>query len=503
MGNSNSTSATSLREARGMTAFRVAVLICVFAAGAVLESVRRSALRDPEIWRHIRIGSWILANISWPHTGLFSQARDMAWRDFNWGYDVLSAAAYRSLGLRAIPGIVMIWRVLVGVIVFLLAGGRRLFWLGVTLSVVAQYVMSSSGPSVVLCSVVLFSVEVILLQQVRASENMPLMYVLPVLFLLWANLEVGFVYGLAVYAAFVVELLLEKYGSAESWQWVRQTRTAVSVSTAAYVGFVCVAATLVNPYGVYAYAGFFADQSDAPNVNLPGYAAMNFHRPQDYSLLLLAMAAFLALGLTRCRRIFPLFLLIGSAALAFRAERAGWLLALASVAIIGEAVSACSGELVPRKVPVWSWQKLGVSVASAMLVADVSFVVNVPRQQSVLLARMAEQFPVRACDYIRQHDPPQPLFNAHRWGSFLIWYLPEYPVAIDERRGLYPEDDENDYAQVMKADIPYQSFASMQQAQTLLMEKGSVMGEALRGVAGFQVAYEDDVAIVLVHPKKE
>jgi hypothetical protein len=38
----------------------------------------------------------------------------------------------------------------------------------------------------------------------------------------------------------------------------------------------------------------------------------------------------------------------------------------------------------------------------------------------------------------------------------------------------------------------------MKRARTLLLERQSVMSEALRGLPGFQVAYEDSISIVLL-----
>ena len=51
--------------------------------------------------------------------------------------------------------------------------------------------------------------------------------------------------------------------------------------------------------------------------------------------------------------------------------------------------------------------------------------------------KIDQVYPVKACDYIRNNGLPQPLFNAYSWGSFLTWYLPQYPVAVDSRVELY------------------------------------------------------------------
>jgi len=84
-----------------------------------------------------------------------------------------------------------------------------------------------------------------------------------------------------------------------------------------------------------------------------------------------------------------------------------------------------------------------------------------------------------------------------------MWYLPEYPVAIDARRGLYAEDLESDYFKVMKVDAPYQTLPAMKEARTILLPKTNVLAGGLKDVAGFRVAFEDDVAIVLLQSAKE
>jgi len=139
----------------------------------------------------------------------------------------------------------------------------------------------------------------------------------------------------------------------------------------------------------------------------------------------------------------------------------------------------------------------------AIVLAVFALAIRVPRNRETLLAKTGEHFPVRACDYIREHRLPEPLFNSYLWGNFLTWYLPEYPVAIDFRRGLYPDEEESNYFKVMNAELPYQALPSLQRAGTLLLERGTVMAEALETMPGFQVAYQDEISLVLLHESLE
>jgi hypothetical protein len=478
---------------------RMATIVLLLTIGAILESARLSSLKNPEIWGHIRAGNWILENQSWPGSGLFSQAAGLHWRDFSWGYDLLSAAAYRTLGLRAVPALLMLFRGALAAVTFLLAGGRRGNFRGaVALSAVAQFALMGIGPDPVNVSMIFFGAELLMLMAFRGSANFRPMLLLPFLFFVWANLDLGVVYGLGLLALFLIASCVERMSRAADWGWLERSPAEIPLGKAFMTGGACLAASLLNPYGYHVYETFWSIQTSAANRNLPGYTAMRFHHAQDYVVLLLAMGAFLSLGLRRSRDAFALLALVGCGIVSFHSQKENWLVALVAVVVIGEGISQIRGSSVSEARPTGSrWAYAAGGLALVAIFASIAILV--PGKRDALLAKVAEDFPVRACDYIREHQLPSPLFNSYGWGSFVVWYLPEYPVAIDQRRGLYAEDDEMDYFKVMNAEMPYQSFPPMRQARTLLLDKVTPMGEALREVQGFHVAYEDGISVVLIH----
>ena len=93
----------------------------------------------------------------------------------------------------------------------------------------------------------------------------------------------------------------------------------------------------MSPYFYHSYAAAAAELwLLVPYVQ--NLHAISFRHPQDYVLLLLSMAAFLSLGRRRSRDMFQIILMIGCLALAFTRQRDIWLLALASVAVIADAL---------------------------------------------------------------------------------------------------------------------------------------------------------------------
>jgi hypothetical protein len=224
---------------------------------------------------------------------------------------------------------------------------------------------------------------------------------------------------------------------------------------------------------------------------------MGFRQAQDYVLLLLTMAAFLSLGRRRSRDPFQILLLIGCAMLSFHAQRDLWLVTLAAVMVIGEAFRGASSLLDAEQKQARTRQMLtaaGLTVAALIL----AVAIRIPTSGEALLGRVAATYPVAACNYIREHHLPQPLFNPYEWGGFLTWYLPKYPVAIDGRTDLYGDDFMIQYSKVMNADLPYTAYPPLNQAATILLQRNSLMDEALSTVPAFKVAYSDNVAVVLM-----
>jgi hypothetical protein len=324
----------------------------------------------------------------------------------------------------------------------------------------------------------------LLLFEARNPGRERMLFWLAPLFLVWANLSPQFVYGLAALLLFVV---------------TEMAKRNENIGKPALATFgLSVFATLLTPYFYHPWESFMHSVTSAANDHFPDYVAMRFHQPQDYLLLLLTMAAFLALGLRRSRDLFQISLLVGSASLSFYSQRDIWLVTLAAVAVIAESLGATNVRETTFS-PKLRFVVLGITA----IIVLVAFVAVVPHRQNALLAKAAETYPVAAANYIREHNLPQPLFNSYEWGGFLMWYQPEIPVAIDGRTDLYPDDTFVTYAKVMNADLPYTLYPAFVQARTIVLPRHSVIAEALSAVPAFRVVYRDDVATVLAPTKQE
>ena len=136
-----------------------------------------------------------------------------------------------------------------------------------------------------------------------------------------------------------------------------------------------------------------------------------------------------------------------------------------------------------------------------VLAVFLAAIFRIPSSQA-LMNQAGRVFPVKACDFIRANQLPPPLFNAYSWGGFLTWYLPEYPVSMDGRLNLYGDEITERYFKVIDGKERLETEPSFTGARTILLERNSGLLKALTTLPGlreqFRVAYQDDIATVLV-----
>lgn len=484
---------------RGQLGLWALALLLLFSFAAVYESVRLSSLNAPDVWVHLRTGTWILENHAIPRSGLFSQYSNRSWNDSSWGFDLVLGTAYRIFGLRAIPLLQMGFAAAVAVITFLLArSGRAGFWQAVALSAIAQYVLGLQ-PLPYFFSILFFAIELRLLLESRYSGSVRELYWLPVLFLVWANFHVGFVLGLILLGVFLTALAIERWLRTLSVSWLSKAILPLPLKLVSAIAALSVLATCVTPYGYRPLANFLqALYSDVAFQHFAGLSAMSFRRPQDYALMLMVMMAFLALGRRRSLELFELLVLLGGTAIAFRVQQDGWMVVLAAVGVLSRTsiIKRRAGQRQPEMTSGWKW---GVVAITAIVVVIAG--VRLP-DRNALMNRIRQNFPMSACDFIASNRLPQPLFNEYAFGSFLSWYLPQYPVVVDSRVELYGDRILSEYFDVVGGKERLDAHPIIARAGTLLLQRNSAISKALKNLPALRVeyrlVYSDDLADVFV-----
>jgi hypothetical protein len=110
--------------------------------------------------------------------------------------------------------------------------------------------------------------------------------------------------------------------------------------------------------------------------------------------------------------------------------------------------------------------------------------------------RIPELYPAQACDFVRTHHLPQPIYNSYNWGGYLLWRLPQMKVSIDGRANLYGDKRVLRSANTMRGAEDWSQDQELMHAKTVLFERGAPLTTILRTRSDFRVLYEDKIAVV-------
>jgi hypothetical protein len=187
-------------------------------------------------------------------------------------------------------------------------------------------------------------------------------------------------------------------------------------------------------------------------------------------------------------------LLVATAWFAFRARRDLWFVVLADVYILATAGPGAARDeerfdLTPRR-----WALIGLALAAlALLTAwarDLS--------PAGLERRVASAFPVEAARVVRTGGYAGPLYNDFNWGGYLIWALPDLPVAIDGRTNLHGDERMERFGRTWAGLPGWERDPDLERAGVVIAPADSPLAAHLLDDARFRRAHKDALAIVFV-----
>jgi len=134
---------------------------------------------DNDLWWHLKVGDWILAHSSFPHTGILSRsAAERSWMAYSWFYEVLLSLCHSRFFLAGIAIYGWLLTLTVAYGVFWMT--RRLsgtFWPACLLATVTcAAFLFNVYPRPVFFSMALFTVTVTLLLEARRARRPQLLY---------------------------------------------------------------------------------------------------------------------------------------------------------------------------------------------------------------------------------------------------------------------------------------------------------------------------------------
>jgi len=476
--------------------FRGLALVILLTASTRLEPLVSSVL-DPDLWWHMRDGDSILAQHAFPHHGVFTQYVDRAWVAYSWGFEVIASRFYHWFGLIGLVGLRSTVEVLITASLFvILWRGLGSFWQAWPLAAAGMWAIHHClALQPMLFSILMFTLELGLVFEARRQGKMRPLLFLPPLFLLWANLHIQFAYGIFVLGLLAAASLVRAIFPSI---WSDSPGPKHDLPLAQVLGVTAVSgvATLMNPYTWHLYGAIFSYmRSSVPFVIITELQALNFRVPEHFVLVLIFAAGFFALGWRRSRDPFQLALLVLSTIIAFRMTRDSWFACIPALAIIADRQVSVVEEGIGKRLPRFAFA-VGTAMATFLMFLVVMWDSKV--NNTTLNRAVAASFPVDACAFVRAQALPGPIYNDMNWGGFLIWALPDQPVAIDNRTDLYGDEVLSRFYLVQTGARDWRSDSDLNAAQVVLLNRRIQLANLLSQDERFHLIYQDAIADIFI-----
>jgi hypothetical protein len=456
----------------------------------------RFRLADPDTWWHVAVGRAILARHALPVSDVYSfTAHGSAWIAYEWFGEVLMAAADRLGGLQGLEGLLL---ALTAILMLLLWGFAYVRSRSVKGAFAATMLLLPLAamqftlrPQLLGFAFLLLTLMV--LEKYRQGSRWVL-WTLPPLFAAWVNTHGSFVLGLFVIALYWACGLWDRHDEIlEAVRWTRIQRRDLEL---AFLG--CVVALVVTPYGtkLAAYPLEMAILQPLNIANIAEWQALSFKLVAGKLLLGVLLLFLLAQWLARMKWFLNELALFLSALVATCLHlRFLLFLVIATAPVLARLLSRWASGYQPAK----DRYSLNAVLLAALIVAMAS---TFPTLQK-LQGNIAEDYPVRAVDYLRR-DPPKHLLNDFGWGGYLIWKLgPKEKVFIDGRTDLY------EYAGVFSDYLHLQRLAPdtplilhKYRIGECLIRPDSPLATLLENSAGWKRVFEDRMSVIFVRQGK-
>ena len=443
---------------------------------------------DLDIWWHLHQAAWIIRHKSLPLTDPFTTyGLGKSWIAYHWLYELIVYAFYRAFGLFGIALYTTILALAITVALHALLRryvGDLLIATGLTALALAGMYPVLSQPRPWLFNVLFLILEVTVILDVRRTGEARRLWTLPPLFLVWACINVQFVYGLFVLGLAAVEAVIDHRSDRPATARPMQVTPLLGALAA------CVLATCLTPYHVRIYVPVLtAIRLTDPFLFLAELQAPPFRLIFDWVMLGLLLGATFALGRQQTVSLFLVSLLATGAFVAFRARRDVWFVVIASVVILA---ITCAPSVTRRAA-------LGVARTALIAIVALGVAVGLATTRvsaARLEAAVAENFPVGAAAFVEQRGYRGRIYNDYNWGGYLMWRLPALDVTLDGRNPVH--GDARIWASIRTfGGAPgWASDKELITADIVVADVNSALASLLRTDRRFTLAYEDHVAVV-------
>ena len=474
-------------------------------------------LVEPDFGWHLRAGLDLVAH-GWtvPDTDPYSHTMpDWRWVEHAWLTDGLLGLLYLGLEPAGALGVILFFGIVTALAWWIAAGQAsvprtyRLAAMVASLWVALPFL----GARTQLISLLGVAVLLRIWRQIQRGRRQWI-WVLPALFVCWANLHGGFTAGLFLSGVLIFGALLERI-CADSWPalaasldepvlaWEDLRQVVLALGIAAVL-------TWLNPYGWRLYVEIYDSLMDRYMIEtLREWQPVSFQgwAGQAYGFYLAGLA-FVVVGWYR--RVEPVrwLMLAVLLALSLLHWRNITLFLIVSVPLVAELLPLATATCL-QWVPALKTYATVILLAFTIVASSGLFLLGPEHVSHVWRAGTSPQdyfeqsdYPIEAVRWIRSHHEEigTRLYNDYGYGGFLLWQLPGEKIFIDGRMPAWRIGDRRifqDYMDLNREHSPEISILDRYRVDWALIPRGSGLALALESHPLWKVLYADGKAVIL------
>jgi hypothetical protein len=394
---------------------------------------------DPDLGWHLKYGEYFFKHGTVLRTNIFStEMAGYHWANVSWGMDVLTYAFYQFhgfLGLSlASAGIVTF------TFLFFAKAYKLDFWQQSVIFPILLYFLAPLNRNSFrgqLVSLMLIGLLIFLLKRYEARPG-KVLYLIPLLFLVWVNLHGLFLLGLGIFMLWEGLVLLSVFLKEHKLvPVITHLKYFIPVTLLSWV------ATFIHPFGIGIYTDVLAHLRSPLLQYVGEYGSVEELSIQWYNFLLLAVMVsmgFIAYGVRKSLREhiadFGVFTILFALSLGVR--RYSWAMYYAAIPFLTPMVDFLKPET-----------KRGRFIGGTIiLLMTISFALLVKLPFSQFLAmnwttycEEATYCSPRAVGALHKYYKEGKTITPYSYGGWLIWKYPALKPAIDGRMHIWRDED--------------------------------------------------------------
>jgi hypothetical protein len=387
-----------------------------------------------------------------------------------WSFQALRVAlALATLALAALAGRLM---------------GASLLTIGVILFTVLPTAGQGDSPvRAQMFTFLLFSLYILLLEEADRGRRR-LLWLLPPIGWIWANLHGGFVAGVALIFLYIVAHLAT---GKRAWDLIGAWIATILVS-------------LLNPYGVH-YWSYLVRSVPMPRPHIDEWGPVPLDILSFWGFKALLVLAVLTVFATARRHWPGLVVLAATAGLAFRHHRHIPFFVIAATAYLSPPLTPLLGRLSTALRARAAVRPLvsAVLVVSVLATLDVAAIRHLGTVTSWRLRVPSSYYPVGAVEFIRINRLKGNLATPFTWGEYVLWRLyPQVRVSLDGRyETVYPEQVSADGFSLLYGLPGWRRLLDQYPTDMVLVDKAyEMMARVMREATNWAAVYEDAVSVI-------